>query len=208
MADDHRSAAAGLDRATRWPRRRPTSSPATPPRSDRAPGPKPTLMVSWAGPTPRRHQHGRQHPARPDRRCTFEGDRRARRECRSCAPFGAAGSSPMKRPISGSARRSATNTARDAWITEGGADLLAIRTVAGDRPRLMTPRAELQTRGRRLRVADRRPRRRHAPSERDEHRAYYACGAVFGLVAEAASRPAVHRLRPGADRRQSRRPAC
>ena len=33
-----------------------------------------------------------------------------------------------------------------------------------------------------------RARRRQRASERNEQRAYYACGAVFGLVAEAASR--------------------
>lgn len=74
---------------------------------------------------------------------------------------------------------------RDAWITEGGADLLAIRTVAALDPSY-DARAELQravddcvklTAGRGVESAQ----------ERNEHRAYYACGAVFGLVAEATS---------------------
>ena len=46
-------------RATRRP-----FSPATPTRSARRRAPKPTLLVSWAGPTPRPDQHGRQRPAR------------------------------------------------------------------------------------------------------------------------------------------------
>ncbi|HZG07438.1 MAG TPA: hypothetical protein VEZ70_00490 [Allosphingosinicella sp.] len=76
-------------------------------------------------------------------------------------------------------------TARDAWITEGGADLLAIRAVAAADP-MYDSRKELQrevddcvrlTKGRGISSA----------GQRGEHRAYYACGAVFSLVAEAAS---------------------
>ena len=75
--------------------------------------------------------------------------------------------------------------ARDAWITEGGADLLAVRAVAEIDPEY-DPKTELN-RG----IADciKLTRRHGVASARDrgEHRAYYACGAVFGLVAEAAS---------------------
>jgi hypothetical protein len=75
--------------------------------------------------------------------------------------------------------------ARDAWITEGGADLLAIRAVAEIDPEY-DPRVELNRA-----VADciKLSRRHGVASARDrgEHRAYYACGAVFGLVAEAGS---------------------
>ena len=75
--------------------------------------------------------------------------------------------------------------ARDAWITEGGADLLAIRAVAEADP-AYDPRVELNraiedciSLTRRHGVEDAR--------ERNEHRAYYACGALFGLVAESGS---------------------
>jgi hypothetical protein len=75
--------------------------------------------------------------------------------------------------------------ARDSWITEGGADLLAIRAVAETDP-TYDPRAELD---RAIEDCISLTRRRGVASARDrnEHRAYYACGAVFGLVAEAGS---------------------
>jgi hypothetical protein len=75
--------------------------------------------------------------------------------------------------------------ARDAWITEGGADLLAMRLIAGvekdydwrvEFNHALADCVDL-TRGRGIESA----------RERDESRAYYACGAVFGLVAESAS---------------------
>ena len=75
--------------------------------------------------------------------------------------------------------------ARDAWITEGGADLLAVRAVAEIDPEY-DPKAELNRA-----IADciKLTKRHGVASARDrgEHRAYYACGAVFGLVAEAGS---------------------
>jgi hypothetical protein len=75
--------------------------------------------------------------------------------------------------------------AREAWITEGGADLLAVRAVAEIDPQY-DPKIELNRS-----IADcvRLTRRHGVASARDrgEHRAYYACGAVFGLVAEAGS---------------------
>jgi hypothetical protein len=80
--------------------------------------------------------------------------------------------------------------ARESWITEGGADLLAVRAIASIDPtydwraeldRDITDCAQL-TRGRGVASA----------RERDEQRAYYACGAVFGLVAEAASGQPFH----------------
>jgi hypothetical protein len=75
--------------------------------------------------------------------------------------------------------------ARDAWITEGGADLLAVRAVAEIDP-AYDPKVELNRA-----IADciKLSKRHGVASARDrgEHRAYYACGAVFGLVAEAGS---------------------
>jgi hypothetical protein len=75
--------------------------------------------------------------------------------------------------------------ARDAWITEGGADLLAARAVAEIDPDY-DPRAELD---RSIGDCIKLTKRRGVATARDrgEHRAYYACGAVFGLVAEAGS---------------------
>jgi hypothetical protein len=75
--------------------------------------------------------------------------------------------------------------ARDAWITEGGADLLAIRSVAETDP-TYDPRIELNRA-----IEDCISLTRHKgvanARDRNEHRAYYACGAVFGMVAEAGS---------------------
>jgi hypothetical protein len=76
--------------------------------------------------------------------------------------------------------------AREAWITEGGADLLAIRVLAalelpfdwrGQINQSITDCAALT-------------RRKGVESARDrgEHRAYYACGVVLGLVAEGVMR--------------------
>jgi hypothetical protein len=76
--------------------------------------------------------------------------------------------------------------ARDMWITEGGADLMAIRAAKALDP-AYDDRAEMQkevddcaalTVGRGVVSA----------ASRGEHRAYYACGAVFAFAAEAAER--------------------
>lgn len=76
--------------------------------------------------------------------------------------------------------------AREAWITEGGADLMAIRALAAVDP-TYDPHDQLQgevndcitlASGGALSSA----------GTRGEHRAYYACGAVFALAAEAAQR--------------------
>jgi hypothetical protein len=80
--------------------------------------------------------------------------------------------------------------AREAWITEGGADLLAIRVLAalelpfdwrGQINQSITDCAALT---RRKGVEGAR--------DRDEHRAYYACGVVLGLVAEGVMRKPFH----------------
>ena len=77
--------------------------------------------------------------------------------------------------------------ARDAWLTEGGADLMAIRAMQSIDPD-WDARAELQKE-----VDDCVARADEPVAEaagRGEHRATYACGAVFALVAEAAQRRA------------------
>ena len=73
--------------------------------------------------------------------------------------------------------------ARDAWITEGGADLMAVRALKALDP-AYDDRAELQTE-----VDDCIDLARQPVAEagdRGEHRAYYACGAVFAMAAEGA----------------------
>ncbi len=71
----------------------------------------------------------------------------------------------------------------DMWITEGGADLLAARATHISDPRF-DPDIRLQAAV--AQCADTLPRGSIARAfERRENRAYYACGAVFGMVAEA-----------------------
>jgi len=74
---------------------------------------------------------------------------------------------------------------RDAWILEGGADLLAIRTVQALDPSYGW-KGEIN-RALRDCAASTENRGVASAEERGEHRAYYACGAVFALVAEAKS---------------------
>jgi hypothetical protein len=76
-------------------------------------------------------------------------------------------------------------TPRDSWITEGGADLLAIRAVAAADPeydaakRLGEAREECLPFLAKGGVA--------SANERGDHRAYYACGSLIALAAEKAS---------------------
>ena len=82
--------------------------------------------------------------------------------------------------------------ARDAWITEGGAELLAVRAVAEINPdydpRLLLNKA--------IEDCIRLTRRQgvEASRERGEQRTYYACGAMFGLIAEAGSGRSFYRF--------------
>ncbi|WP_051257105.1 hypothetical protein [Brevundimonas aveniformis] len=76
---------------------------------------------------------------------------------------------------------------RDSWITEGGADLMAIRALEALDPAFVS-RDDLQGE-----VDDCSGLAVLPVSEagrRGEHRAYYACGAVFALAAEAVQRRA------------------
>lgn len=80
--------------------------------------------------------------------------------------------------------------AREAWITEGGAELLAVRAIAALDP-VYDWRKELNREiGDCVSLA--KGRGVEDARDRNEHRAYYACGAVFGLVAEAASQAPFH----------------
>lgn len=78
--------------------------------------------------------------------------------------------------------------ARDAWITEGGADLMAVRALKALDPGYDDV-AALQKE-----VDDcvelTRDRSVVTANQRGEQRAFYACGAVFALAAEGAQRHA------------------
>jgi hypothetical protein len=75
--------------------------------------------------------------------------------------------------------------ARESWITEGGADLLALRVIAG----LKLPFDWRGVLNQSITDCAGLTRKKGIESARDrgEHRAYYACGVVLGLVAEGAS---------------------
>lgn len=76
-------------------------------------------------------------------------------------------------------------SARDSWIMEGGADLLAVRTVGRLDP-AFDGRKVLNDALRDCSTLAVKPVA--AAIERGDHRANYACGAVFSLVAEKASK--------------------
>lgn len=144
-------------------------------------GRKPTIMASWAGPTPALQSMG--GSVLPGLVImTFEGVGVLERtpDVRDGARWFIAHEAAHF--WLGQVVR--YERARDAWITEGGADLLALRALQRldpDYDALGTLQAEVDDC---IRYAD-EPISQAA--ERGENRAFYACGAVFGLVAEAAS---------------------
>jgi hypothetical protein len=147
-----------------------------------APGGPPTLLASWVGPTPgRSSMNGGVVPGTMVMR--FEGDGVVERnaELLNLARWFIAheGSHFWL----GQAVR--YERSRDAWMLEGGADLLAIRTVQALDP-AYDWKGELN---RALRDCAALTENRGVASaeDRGEHRAYYACGAVFALIAEAKS---------------------
>lgn len=75
------------------------------------------------------------------------------------------------------------DAANHAWITEGGADLLAVRAIASI-DRAYDPSKRLNEAAQKCIGYATRPV--NSANERSQHDAYYACGAVFALVAEAA----------------------
>jgi hypothetical protein len=143
---------------------------------------RPTVLASWAGPTPSRTSMG--GGVLPGLvMLSFEGDGvasfsdRVRLQARSFLAHEAAhfwlGQLVRYERV------------RDSWITEGGADLLAIRATsaldaaygATDRIQAAVDECVRLSAGKAV----------HTASERGEPRAYYSCGAVFAFVAEAAS---------------------
>ena len=88
---------------------------------------------------------------------------------------------------------------RDSWIMEGGADLLAARTVQRLDPSYSRRRRSSTRRSATAREAAAQAGRRRRPSAASIARTY-ACGAVFALVAERASGGDFYALHPRADR--------
>jgi hypothetical protein len=146
------------------------------------PGMKPTIMLSWAGPTPGfRSRAGHVLPGLIV--LTYEGsgvlseDEAARLEglqfiAHEAAHFW------LGQTVS-------YEYAKDAWITEGGADLLAMRLMALEEPSYDWRTDFNQSIDDCVGLSRRRGI--ETARERNETRAYYACGAVFGLIAESAS---------------------
>lgn len=145
-------------------------------------GPRPTIMASWAGPTPgRTSQGGSTLPGLVVMRFEGEGILQTTPAARhqtlwfiahEAAHFWLGETVRYDTPL-------------DSWITEGGADMLAFRAVAAADPSY-NARDGLQhaieecaglSAGRGVARA----------IERNEYRAYYACGAIFALVAESVS---------------------
>ena len=147
-----------------------------------APGNKPLLMISWGGATPGETSMG--GSVLPSTVVmTFEGD-------------GIAAENPAVRNAARwfGAHEGAHfwlgnavhySIPQESWITEGGADLLAYRAVAAADPGFDV-RAALQDALKQC-IAFSKKGGVTSANERGEHKAYYHCGVIFGLVAERAS---------------------
>jgi hypothetical protein len=145
---------------------------------------RPTVMISWRGPTSGvRWMGGSVLPGLIV--MTFEGDRVVQ-------PSPATAETAQWFVGHESAHFWLGQTvrqefARDAWITEGGSDLMAIRALQSIDP-AYAARSQLQ------RAVDECVSLADDPvaeaNVRGEHRAYYACGAMFALAAEAAQKRA------------------
>lgn len=146
-------------------------------------GPKPTLMVSWMGATPKLQSMG--GSVLPGLVImAFEGEGVTARN--PAALNGARWFIAHEAVHFWLGTTVRYDAAAHAWITEGGADLLAVRASEAidpdydGRPVLNKAVDDCIELGAGKAV--------NAANERNENRAYYACGAVFGLVAEAAAR--------------------
>lgn len=73
----------------------------------------------------------------------------------------------------------------ESWIMEGGADMLAVRAIAAMDP-AYDARAKLQTEVNQCVGFAARPIA--TAGERGDNQAFYACGAVFAMIAEGVSR--------------------
>lgn len=145
---------------------------------------KPTVMVSWNGPTPQlRSMGGSVLPGLI--LLTFEGDSvvNPSTEMRDHARW-FIGHESAHFWLGQTVRYEFT---REAWITEGGADLMAVRAQAVLSP-TYDVRTALQEEVDDCTTLAVKPVA--SANQRGEHRAYYACGAVFALAAEAAQKRA------------------
>jgi hypothetical protein len=147
-------------------------------------GPTPTLMVSWTGPTRSLSSMG--GSVLPGLiSMTFEGEGVLNPDAEALARARWFIGHESAHFWLGS-KGLAYQFARDAWITEGGADLMAVRATATIDPSF-DARAELQREVDEC-VTLARSRPVAEAGERGEHRAYYACGAVWSLALEGARR--------------------
>lgn len=152
------------------------------------PGVKPTIYASWNGPTPRLvSMGGSVLPGIVTMAFEGSGLTRPNRDIRDGARWFLAHESAHF--WLGQAVR--YEFSRDSWITEGGADLLAINAVA--RLGGVAPLPQLQEA---IDDCARLTTSRGAASAetRNEHRAYYACGAVVALAAQGATRQPFERF--------------
>jgi hypothetical protein len=144
---------------------------------------RPTMMVSWAGPTPSRRSMG--GDVLPGLLVIdFEGD-------------GVAMYTPQVESLARAfiahegahfwlGQHVRSERGRDAWIHEGGADLLAVRATSAIDPGYRASDRLQEELDDCVKLSAGKPI--YTGAERGEHRAYYACGAVFGLVAEAVAK--------------------
>lgn len=148
-----------------------------------APPPRPTFIATWAGPTPGRiSMGGSVLPGIVT--LAYEGSG-VERETPEARAFG------LRFIAHEGAHFWLGQTvsyqySRDAWITEGGADLLAFRAVEEVDPTVRAAgELNMSIRDCIARIGGQGV---ESAQERNDQRAYYACGAVFAMVAEASSR--------------------
>ena len=142
-------------------------------------GPKPMLMASWAGPTPGRTSMG--GSVLPSLvLMAFEGSGLGERKKETLDFIGWFIAHETAHFWLG--QTIAYDSANHAWITEGGADLLAVRALARFDPSYDPSKKLNDSIGKCTAFAVRPV---NSANQRSEHDAYYACGLVFGLVAEA-----------------------
>lgn len=154
-------------------------------------GTPPTVLVSWAGPTPSvMSMGGSTLPGQIG--MTFEGIGVTveNQDLRHGARWFIAHESAHF--WLGNAVR--YDTQGDSWIMEGGADMLAVRAIDAMDP-AYDPKPKLQQSVNECAGFAARPIA--TAGERGDNQAFYACGAVFALIAEAVShRPYGAFIRP------------
>ena len=161
-------------------------------------GAKPSLLVSWRGPTQGLSSMGGSVLA-GQISMTFEGSGVVEEndELRAGARWFIAHEGAHFW-LGGAVRY---EYARDSWIMEGGADLLAARAIAAIDPAFNATRMLQNSVNECVGFATRPVEQ---AGDRGENRAYYVCGAVFGMIAESASRrPYSHFVRTLIDANRS-----